>query len=114
MSELLDLVRKSLDEKQAADIVTIDMKKVNPFNDYYVICTARNVRHAQSLAEFVSQEAAKNGYDVRVREGERDSTWVLLDLNEAVVHIFTEEARKTYRLESLWGDQPQETYQSAD
>ena len=108
MSELLNLVRKTLDDKLGMDIVTIDMTQVNPFTDYYVITTAKNVRHAQSLAEFVEQEAEKNGYEVRMREGERESTWVLVDLKEVVVHIFTEETRKQYRLEALWADQPQE------
>ena len=107
MSELLDIVVKTLDEKLGEDIVTIDMTAVSPFTDYFVIATARNVRHAQSLAEFVEQEAAKHGYYVRVREGEKDSTWVLVDLNEVIVHIFTEETRNTYRLEALWADQPQ-------
>ena len=108
MSELLQLVQKTLDEKLAMDIVTIDMQEVMPFTDYFVICTAKNIRHAQSLAEFVDQEAAKYGYDVRVREGDKESTWVLIDLNEVVVHIFTEETRKMYSLEALWADQPQE------
>lgn len=112
MSELLDIVLNTLDEKQAKDIVTIDMRSTNPFTDYFVVCTARNVRHASSLAEFLEQEAEKNGYDVRIREGERESTWILLDLNEVVIHIFTEETRKQYRLESLWADLPQSSHQS--
>ncbi len=110
MSELLDIALKTLDDKQAENIVTIDMRAANPYTDYFVICTARNVRHAMSLAEFCEQEAEKNGYPVRIREGEKDSTWVLLDLNEVTVHIFTEETRSLYRLEALWADQPQYTY----
>lgn len=113
MSELLELVLKTLDDKLAMNIVTIDMQAVSPFTDFFVLCTAKNVRHVQSLAEFLEQEAAKHGYDVRVREGEKESTWVLIDLNEVIVHVFTEETRKLYRLEALWADQPQEAYQSA-
>ncbi len=109
MSNLLSLVQKTLDEKLAEDIVTIDIRNVNTYTDYYVICTAKNSRHANSLVEYVEKEAEKNGYEVRLREGERDSTWVLIDMNEVVVHIFTQEARSTYRLEALWADQPQET-----
>ena len=63
----------------------------------------------QMIREFVEKEVTKNGFDVRLREGERESTWVLIDMNEVVVHIFTEDARSTYRLEALWADQPQET-----
>lgn len=108
MSEILEMTKKVLEEKQAEDITVIDMQEINPFTDYFVICTARNLRHAQSLADYLEEEAAKRGFEVRMREGEKDSTWVLLDLYEAVVHIFTEDARKTYRLEALWADQPQE------
>ncbi len=111
MSELLQIVLKTLDSKQAENIVTIDMSKVSPFNDYFVIATAKNVRHAQSLAEFLEQEVAKNGYATRLREGDKDSSWVLVDLNEIIVHIFLQEARELYRLEALWADQPQEEYQ---
>ena len=112
MSELLDIIVNTLDEKQAEDIVSIDMRNVTPFTDYFVVCTARNVRHASSLAEFVEQEAEKPGYPTRMREGERESSWILLDCNEVVVHIFTEEARQTYRLESLWADLPQVSHES--
>jgi ribosome-associated protein len=106
MAELLDIVLKTLDEKLAEDILTIDMSEVNPFTDHFVICTARNVRHAQSLAEFLEKAVLENGYDIRAREGEKDSTWILVDLFDVVVHIFTEETRKMYRLESLWADRP--------
>ncbi len=109
-SELLDIVTKVLDEKQAEDIVAIDMRTATPYTDYFVVCTARNVRHAASLIEFCEQEAEKNGYSVRLREGERESTWMLLDLNEVVIQVFTQEARDQYRLEKLWADLPQETY----
>ena len=113
MSELLNTVLKTLDEKLGEDIVIIDMTKASPFTDYFVIATARNIRHAQSLAEAVEQEAAKYGYRVRVREGEKDSTWVLVDLNEVIVHIFTADTRRLYRLEALWADQPQKQYPEA-
>lgn len=107
MSELLDIVTKTLSDKQAEDMTVIDMKAVNPFTDYFVICTAKNTRHAGTLSDYIKQEAEKNGYDLRTVEGDRNSSWILADFNEVVVHIFTPEARKQYRLESLWADQPQ-------
>ena len=111
MSDLLNIVCQTLDEKQAENIVTIDMRSVNPYSDYYVVCTAKNVRHAMSVREFCDEEAEKNGYQLRLREGDSESTWILLDLNEVVIHIFTSEARDFYRLERLWADLPQEQYQ---
>ena len=106
MSELLHFIRNTLSDRLGQDIATIDMRKVNPFNDYYVIVTADNLRHADAMATRLEQEAAEKGYFMRMREGVNGSDWILLDFNEVVVHIFTDEARKKYRLESLWADQP--------
>ncbi len=106
MAELLDLTVAKLEEKLAEDITVIEMSSVNPFTDYFVLATARNVRHAASLADDVIEEAEKNGYPLRTREGAEGSTWILADLNDIVVHIFTAEARDLYKLENLWGDLP--------
>ncbi|MDD6230227.1 ribosome silencing factor [Stecheria sp. CLA-KB-P133] len=112
MSELLDLTVKTLSDKLAKDIVTVDMRAVSPYTDAFVIATAANVRQANALADYVQDAAEKQGYEVKSREGTSGSTWVLLDLGEVVVHIFTEETRKQYRLEELWADQPQQRYES--
>lgn len=112
MSELLDLTVKTLSDKLAKDIVTVDMRAVSPYTDAFVIATAANVRQANALADYAQDAAEKQGYEVKSREGTSGSTWVLLDLGEVVVHIFTEETRKQYRLEELWADQPQQHYES--
>lgn len=106
MADLLELTIAKLQEKLAEDITVIEMSEVNPFTDYFVIVSARNPRHAASLAEEVIQDAEKNGFAVRTREGAEGSSWILVDLNELIVHIFTGDARDTYKLENLWGDQP--------
>jgi ribosome-associated protein len=108
--KLLKLVLKTLSDKLGEDIVTIDMRKVNPFTDTFVIVTAKNVRHAATMADELIAAAEKAGYPVRDYEGRQGSSWILVDLNGAVVHLFTEQARKEYQLETLWGDQPMKKY----
>lgn len=110
MSEILEFVEKKLSEKLAENIVSIDMHETNPFTDYFVIVTAKNVRHAASLADDLIDSARKEGYDIRTREGEDGSSWILVDLYSVVIHIFTEDARNQYRLENLWSDLPMEHY----
>ncbi len=110
MDELLEFTEKKLSEKLAENIVAIDLRGTSPFADYFVIATAKNVRHAASLANDLIDAAHKAGYDVRVREGEDNSSWILVDLYTVVVHIFTEDARTQYRLENLWSDLPMEHY----
>lgn len=102
--ELLDLVIQTVSDKLGENIVSIDMRSVNPFTDYFVITTAKNIRHADALANDLIREAEKNGYPVRTREGAEGSEWILVDLNEVIVHIFTDAARQLYKLENLWGD----------
>ncbi len=106
MSELLNVVTKTLSDKLAKDITVIDMMAANPYTDYFVVCTANNPRQAAALADYTEEEAEKHGYHVRMKEGV-STPWALVDIGEVVVHIFTEDARKQYRLEALWADQPQ-------
>lgn len=110
MSSLLETTLKTLSEKLAEDISVIDMRNVNPFTDYFVIVTSRNLRHGASLANDLIKEIEKNGYSIRAREGDDESPWILVDMNEVIVHIFTEDARKIYRLDVLWADQPSQKY----
>ena len=111
MAELLEMTERTLSEKLGENIVTIDMRSVNPFTDYFVIVTARNLRHASSFADDLIEEAEKQGFPVRTREGEEGSSWILVDLYNVIVHIFTEEGRMQYRLENLWGDLPSRRYE---
>lgn len=111
MSDLLKLTLETLSTKLAEHILWIDMRSVNPFTDYFVIATAKNIRHASSLADDLMKEVQKNGYEIRTREGEEGSNWILVDLHEVIVHIFTEEGRSLYKLENLWGDLPSQSYE---
>lgn len=105
-SKLLDIVVKTLDEKLAEDIVVIDFREVSPFQDYFVIATARNHRLGAALIDYVEDEAAKAGYVDSHKEGDGDSSWQLLDLKEVVVHVFVGSERQVYSLENLWADLP--------
>lgn len=111
MDELLQFAERLLSAKIGEDIVAIDMREVNPFTDYYLVVTAKNLRHADALAQELIKEAHHKGYPVFAREGTSESSWILIDLGEVAVHIFTAEARAQYRLESLWADRPLHVYQ---
>lgn len=108
MADLKSIIQDVLVDKQARDINVITMNAVSPYTDYFMICTANNIRHASSLADYVQKAAVENGYQIRAVEGDKNSTWILVDLYDVIVHIFTEETREQYRLELLWADQPQE------
>lgn len=93
-------------DKKSWDIVILDMEQSSMMADYFVICSARNNRMAQSIADNVEEELEKNGYDVRHVEGYREGKWILVDAGEVIVHIFDDKDRQYYDLENLWCDAP--------
>jgi len=100
--ELKDLSIKTLDEMKAIDIVCLDVRPLTSITDYMIMCTGRSIRHVRSLADSVALEAKKYGHkDARI-EGNRESEWILVDLNDVVVHVMLASTRSFYRLEDLW------------
>jgi len=92
----------SLEEKKGEKILLLDIRKVASFADYFVICNGTSERMLDSLADAVSESAKKNfGLIARV-EGVPSAGWVLVDLGDVVVHLFSPERRDYYRLEDLW------------
>jgi ribosome-associated protein len=97
-------------EKLAADIVILDMGDVVTYTDYFLICSGRTARQTQSIAAEIRESLKRDGVPARGVDGERQGDWILLDFLDVVVHVFTPDARAFYRLESLWGEVPSESY----
>jgi ribosome-associated protein len=97
-------------EKSASDIVILDMRDVVSYTDYFVICTGRTLRQTQAVSDEIREQLKREGVLPQRIEGHRQGDWILLDYLDAVAHVFTPDARAYYRLESLWGQVPSETY----
>ena len=91
----------------ASDIVMLDLRRVAPFADYFVIMSAGSTRQIQALEEDISQALKTEQVHRFHREGTPASGWVLLDFSDVVVHIFGAEEREFYNLERLWYQAPQ-------
>lgn len=97
-------------EKLAQDVKLIDLRGVVSYTDYFVVCSGQNARLTKAIVEHVVDRMKELGHGrPRRRESDPEGTWVLLDYVDVVLHVFTPEARQFYRLESLWGQVPQET-----
>jgi ribosome-associated protein len=107
--ELLDsesLANRAVDilsDRQAEDIVLVDISRTATFTDYFVIATALSPLQFNALAEHLEKELKPEGHDIRHKEGSPQSGWMLLDFGDIVVHVFSPEQRAFYRLEELWG-----------
>jgi ribosome-associated protein len=91
-------------EKKAHNVVVLDLRGIFPVADYFVICSGRSTTHLEAIAREIQEELGKSGEDYFRRQGTPQSGWILLDYGSVVVHIFSEEARRFYDIEHLWGD----------
>lgn len=91
-------------ERKAEDVVALDVQGVSSFADTFVIATGRSDRQVRAIAEAIQQAAAAHGVKPLGIEGLAEGRWVLIDLDDVIVHVFHPEARQFYALERLWSD----------
>ena len=89
-------------EKQASDIVMLDIRGVSDFADYFVNMTAESSRQLQSLVEEIANALERRGATLHHREGTPRSGWLLLDFGDVIVHLFGPEEREFYYIEGAW------------
>jgi ribosome-associated protein len=92
------------DDKQASQIVVLDVRPLVGYTDYLLICTARNERQAKAIHDEVYHQLKREGLLPARVEGEREAQWVLMDYLDCILHVFTPDTRERYRLEVLWGE----------
>lgn len=104
--EIKNLVFEALDDMKARDITVIDVRGRTSVTDWMVIATGTSSRHVTAAAANVEEKAKAAGLRPNGTEGRAASDWVLIDLNDVLVHVMTDQARHYYDLERLWGEQP--------
>lgn len=102
--EVAAIAAKALDSKKGIDLRLIEISDISTLADYFLICTASSNTHVRTLCDAVEEAMDEAGEPMVGREGHRGGTWVVLDFECVVVHVFTEETRAFYDLERLWQD----------
>lgn len=100
--EVLELVVKAGDDKRAVDILALDMKGISLLADYNVVMHGNSDRQIGAIAQGIIDSAQEQGIEVSRIEGKDSAQWVLIDLGDVIAHVFNEEERDFFRLESLW------------
>lgn len=103
---LHELVVEGMQDKKAEDIVIIDLRSIgNSIADFFVLCTGKSDTQLEAIATSVEKHVYKiKKESPRHIEGKKSGEWVLLDFTDVVAHIFKQDKREFYHLESLWGD----------
>ena len=105
LTKVAAIVDAALDRK-AEEIVALDVRKLTSFADTFVIITATSDRRARSIADSITDAMIERGEKPLGIEGYDAGRWVLIDLSDAIVHVFQDEVRRDYDLERLWSDAP--------
>jgi ribosome-associated protein len=92
--------------RKAERLVALDVSGLTSIADVFVIATGNSDRHTRAIADAIVEEAARRGKRVLGVEGYEEARWVLIDLDDVIVHLFLAEVREAYDLERLWSDAP--------
>ena len=102
VKRLLELVKTSLDDDKAEDIVVIDLAGKSSIADHMVIANGRSQRQVGAIADHLSRRLKESGFGTAKVEGMPACDWVLVDAGDVVVHLFRPEVRGFYNLEKMW------------
>jgi ribosome-associated protein len=94
---------RAAEDKQAIELVVLDLRKAAGFTDYFLICSGTNPRQIRAIADAVMDTLGADGTKPAHVEGYDRSEWILLDYFDFIVHVFAPETRLFYGLERLWG-----------
>jgi ribosome-associated protein len=92
----------SLREKEAEEIVVLNMSDTNLLTDYFIICTANSDVHMKALVVNVLDCAKENEMKIIYADRQKAGDWMIVDTGEFVVHVFSKKGRKFYALDDLW------------
>jgi ribosome-associated protein len=109
--EMAATAARAASEMFATDVTLIDLRGLVSYADYFVVASAQTERQTRRVAQEVIERMIEKGHRPRTKRLDEGTAWISLDFLDVVVHIFTDEARDYYRLESLWRSAPQENWQ---
>jgi len=104
--ELCDLIVEALEEVKGQDITKLNVQRMTSVTDWMIVASGTSSRHVHALVDNVAQRAKAAGHRPMGIEGESGAEWVLLDLQDALVHVMLPKVREFYNLEKLWSIAP--------
>jgi ribosome-associated protein len=99
---LRSVILLALADMKALEVKVLDVRGLTDIADYMVIASGTSDRHVRSVAQRVVEKTKEAGFRPHGLEGMKDADWVLIDLNEMIVHVMLPRVREFYGLEKLW------------
>lgn len=98
----MDVVRQSLEDDKAEEIVVIDLLGKSSIADHMIVANGRSQRQVGAIADHLGRRIKENGFGAARIEGLPACDWVLVDAGDVIIHVFRPEVRKFYNLEKMW------------
>ncbi len=102
--EIVRIAYDALDEKLGEDIEILKIDEISVIADYLVIADGKNQNQLNAMTDLVEEKLAKAGYHSKRIEGNKNSTWILMDYGDVIIHVFSKDDRLFYDLERIWRD----------
>ena len=93
-------------EKKAKDLVILRVNELSAFTDYFILCSGSSERQVRAIASAIQENLKKEGILPLGVEGEAAGSWILLDYDDVILHVFLDRVRTFYDLERLWSEAP--------
>lgn len=102
--KLTQLAVEAADDKHANNIKVLDIQEMSIVADYFVIMDASSSRQVGAIVDEIQDKIEENGGEINHKEGNKNSSWILMDASDVIIHVFLNEEREFYNLEKLWAD----------
>ena len=102
------LCRELADNRKAENVVVLDVREVSSITDYFVIATGTSEPHLRAIVDEITEKLRDDyGLKPKSHDGTLQTSWIVLDYFDVIVHVMRADVREHYKLEDLWGDAPQ-------
>lgn len=102
VNTLKDLVINTINDQKGSEIITIDMANKSDIADYIIIASGTSSRHILTIKEKIEESVKLNGFKKLSTQGEEGLNWIVIDLEDIIVHLFRPEVRDYYKIEKIW------------
>lgn len=114
MNQEIKEICHAIADKKGVLIKVLNVRDLTSIADYFILASTRNKKQSQAAADAVDDKMAEKKVHRLRKEGYREGDWILLDFGDVIVHIFTDDERRHYELDSLWSEAPVEEYHEED
>lgn len=97
-------IARVLADTRCRQVTVLDVAGISPVTDVFVVATGSSGRQMRAAADAAEEVGDDRGYPKLSRSGDDSANWIILDLFDVVVHVFTQEARSYYDVDGMWGD----------